>query len=277
MYLSLQNTLTAGRVPWPEFARLAKATGFPGTDINNTPAAVAQGVDATKALVKETGLKLACLGLPVDFRSDDAAFDRDFPKLADAAKLAGAVCPRMTTWMLPSAERPKAEQRKIYRDRLMRCADVLSHSGVRLGLEFVSPVHLRKLRPYEFIYRMDEMLEFARECGPNVGVLLDSWHWHHAGSTIADIVTAGAKSIVNVQIADAPKMAPEDIRDNERLMPGEGIIDWTAFFGALKKIGYEHGVSPEVFGRGLKDMTPEAGAKLGFDTSTAVMKKAGVS
>ena len=38
---------------------------------------------------------------------------------------------------------------------------------------------------------MDEMLEFAKECGPNVGLLLDSWHWHHAGATPKDIVGAG--------------------------------------------------------------------------------------
>jgi sugar phosphate isomerase/epimerase len=59
-------------------------------------------------------------------------------------------------------------------------------------------------------------------------------------------------------------------------MPGEGVIDFKGFFQALKKIGYEDGVSPEVFGRGLKTMAPEDGARLGFETTTAVMRKAGV-
>ena len=86
---------------------------------------------------------------------------------------------------------------------------------------------------------------------------------------------AGRDRIVHVQAADAPNLPPEQIRDNERLMPGEGIIDFNAFFGALKKIGYKGGVSPEVFGRGLKDMPPEEGAVLGLKTTTAVMKKAG--
>ena len=87
---------------------------------------------------------------------------------------------------------------------------------------------------------------------------------------------AGKDRIVHVQVADAPKLPPEEILDNERLMPGEGIIDWNAFFGALKKIGYDDGVSPEVFGRGLKEMPPEQGAELGLRTSRAVMQKAGV-
>jgi sugar phosphate isomerase/epimerase len=94
---------------------------------------------------------------------------------------------------------------------------------------------------------------------------------------VKDIVAAGKNNIVHAQINDAPDLPPEKIMDNERLMPGEGIIDLSGFLQALKKIGYSDGVSPEVFGRGLKEMAPEAGAKLGFDTTLAVMKKAGVA
>jgi sugar phosphate isomerase/epimerase len=137
-------------------------------------------------------------------------------------------------------------------------------------------MHLQKRFPYEFIWRMDEMLGFAKECGPNVGVLLDSWHWHHAEGTVKDILAAGRDNIVHVQAADAPKLPPEKILDNERLMPGEGTADLIGFFQALRKIGYSDGVSPEVFGRGLKEMPPEEGARLGLETTTAVMKKAGV-
>ena len=115
------------------------------------------------------------------------------------------------------------------------------------------------------------------QLGPNMGVLLDSWHWHHAEGKISDILHAGKQHIVHVQIADAPKLPPEEIKDGERLMPGEGIIDFNAFFAALKKIGYQDGVSPEVFGRGLKDMPPEQGAQMGYDMSMKVMKKAGVA
>ena len=120
-------------------------------------------------------------------------------------------------------------------------------------------------------------MEFAKEIGPNVGLLLDSWHWRHAGATVADIENAGRDRIVHVQVADAPDLPPEKIVDSERLMPGEGVIDWNGFFGALKKIGYADGISPEVFGRGLKDMEPAQGAQLGYDTTMAVMKKAGVA
>jgi sugar phosphate isomerase/epimerase len=154
---------------------------------------------------------------------------------------------------------------------------VLARSQVRLGLEFLGPLHIRKRFPNEFIWRMDEMLEFAKECGPNIGLLLDSWHWHHAGATPKDILAAGKSRIVHVHLADAPDLPPEKIVDNERLMPGDGVIDWNGFFGALQKIGYEDGLSPEIFGRFLKELTPEEAARRALNGSLAVMKKAGVA
>ncbi|MBI1791060.1 MAG: sugar phosphate isomerase/epimerase [Acidobacteria bacterium] len=262
---------------WPEFAKLAAKTGFPGVDVN-TNQALPQGIEAARTLLGELELKPAVCGLPVEFRKDEAAFRADLAKLPAAVDFAvGIGCPRMITWVLPSSPLPKPEQRKIYKTRFQAIADTLARAHVRLGLEFVSPLHLRKRFPYEFIWRMDEMLELAKECGPNVGLLLDSWHWHHAGATVADILAAGSDNIINVQVNDSPDLPPEKIVDNERLMPGEGVIDLAGFFGALKKIGYPHGVSPEVFGRGLKDMTPEEGARLGLRTTLAVMRKAGVA
>jgi sugar phosphate isomerase/epimerase len=277
VYLSLNSTLVAGRVPWPEFARLAARVGFPGVDVS-TSGAIKEGLEATRALLKQLKVTPAIAGLPVEFRKDEATFRRDLAKLEEAAQLVAAIgCPRMNTYIMPSSDRPKAEQRKIYKERLGAAADILARSHVRLGLEFLGPLHLRKMFPYEFIWRMDEMLEFAKECGPMVGLELDSWHWHHAGATVKDIIAAGKDNIVNVQVNDSPRLPPDQIRDDERLMPGEGVIDLIAFFGALKEIGYDEGVSPEVFGRGLKNMPPEEGARLGLESTRAVMRKAGVA
>jgi sugar phosphate isomerase/epimerase len=276
MYISFNGTLAARRLDWPDFAQLASKSGFPGTDVL-TDGAMKEGVAATQGLLKRLKLKPAVVGLPVEFRKDEETYKAGMENLAAAAQFASAIgCPRMTTWILPSSELPKDEQRQLYLRRFRPIADILARSQVRLGLEYVSPVHLRKRFPYEFIWRHDEMLEFAHACGPNVGILLDSWHWHHAGGTVKDILTTGKQHIVHVQVADAPDLPPEKIMDNERLMPGEGVADLAGFFQALKKLGYSDGVSPEIFGRGLKDMPPEEGALLGLRTTTAVMKKAGV-
>jgi sugar phosphate isomerase/epimerase len=275
MFLSLNSVLLSGRVHWPEFPRLAAQVGFPGTDIMLGPAMKA-GASATKDLLSELKLKPAVTDFPVEFRKDDDTFKTSLAKLDEAAQFAAAIgCPRMITYIMPSSDTPKDELRRTFKQRFTESARILNRSSVRLGLEFLGPLELRKMKPQEFIWRMNDMLEFVKECGPNVGLLLDSWHWHHAGATTGDIVAAGRDRIVHVHFNDSPNLPPEQIHDNQRLLPGEGVIDLVGFLRALQSIHYNDALSVEVFGR-AKDMTPEQAAKAGLDSSLAVFRKAGV-
>ena len=275
MFLSLNSVLLQGRVHWPDFARLAAQIGFPGTDIMLRPAMQA-GVSATNDLLAGLKIRPAVIDFPVEFRKDDATFKASLTQLDAAAQFAAAIhCPRMITYIMPSSDTPKDELRQTYKQRFTESARILARSNVRLGLEFLGPLELRKAHKYEFIWRMNDMLAFAKECGPNVGLLLDSWHWHHAGATPEDIIAAGRDRIVHVHFNDSPNLPPEQIHDNQRLLPGEGVINLTGFLQALQSIHYNDALSVEVFGR-TKDMTPEAAAKAGLDSSLAVFRKAGV-
>jgi sugar phosphate isomerase/epimerase len=277
MYIAMNAVLVNGRVKWPEFARLAAKVGYPAVDVA-FDAAHKEGAAATRALLEQLHIRPAVLGFPVEFRKDDATFEKDLEHLDDAAQFAKAIhCPRMVTYIPSSSETPKRELRMLYKKRFSASAAILAKHDVRLGLEFLGPLHIRTRFPNEFIWRMGEMLEFAQECGFNVGLLLDSWHWYHAGATPADIVAAGKRGIVHVHLNDAAMQSPEKVLDNERLMPGEGVIDLVGFLHALREIGYQDGLSIEVFGRGLKFMTPEAAAKLGLESAQRVFHKAGMA
>lgn len=277
MFLSLNGVPIGGSLPWPEFARLASTTGFGGVDLMLGPA-LSDGVDRTRAMLKELHLRPAFASLPVEYRKDDEVFRRGLAKLEEAAPFCAAIgCPRLMTYLLSSSDTPKDELRRLYKSRLSECAGILARSHCRLGLEFLGPLHIRKQFPHEFIWKMREMLEFAKECGSNVGLTLDAWHWHHAGGTTADILAAGKDRIVVVHFDDAPNLPADQVRDNQRLLPGEGVINLTGFLQALQKIGYEDSLSVEVFGRGLKEMPPAESAKLCLDSSLAVFKKAGVA
>lgn len=276
MYIALNGTLVARRLAWEEFARIAHAAGYIGADLLHAEV-FDMGAAKVSELLAGLNLKPAVVALPVEFRKDDAAFVESMRKLPGAAAFAKAIgCPRMSTWVPSWCELPRAEQEKIWRKRFQAIHHALEPYGVRLGLEYLGPLHLRNRGPHQFLYRHSDMLAFAKSCGGQIGLLVDSWHWHHAGGTAADIASTPLADLVHVQAADAPNLPPEKILDSERLMPGEGIIDFAAFFGALRKAGYRDGVSPEVFGRGLKDMAPEQGAALGLRTTTVVMKQAGV-
>jgi sugar phosphate isomerase/epimerase len=285
MFVSLNGAVTRG-VGGADRARLAAKLGYGGVDWDLGPAKTA-GLEATKALFAELKIAPTIVNLPMarpfPFAGENAAFaDALKPLAEDAAFTAAVGCKKMMLVLPASTATPKAEQRKLAVDRLSAISEVLRKSNLRLGLEFLGPLYFRTGRaggpPAEpFIWNMPDAVQLAKDTGTNMGVVLDVWHWHHSKSTIKDITDAGNDRIVHVHVSDAKAAAPEDVRDNQRFMPGEGIIDLVAFFQALKKAGYADGVSPEPLGRVPPEMSAEDAAKLALDTTLAVMKKAGVA
>lgn len=285
MFVSLNGAVTRG-VGGADKIRLAGKLGFGGVDWDLGPAKTA-GLDATKALFAEAKVMPTIVNLPMarpfPFGGEDGAFREALTPLAEDAAFTAAVgCKKMMLVLPASTTTPKAEQRKLAVDRVSAIAEVLRKSNLRLGLEFLGPLYFRTGRaggpPSEpFIWNMPDAVALAKDTGSNMGVVLDVWHWHHSNSTLEDITDAGNDRIVHVHVSDAKAMPPEDVRDNMRLMPGEGVINLTAFFQALKKAGYADGVSPEPLGRVPEQMSAEAGAKLALDTTLAAMKKAGVA
>ena len=284
MFVSLNGAVTRG-VSGADKIRLAGKLGFGGVDWD-LGAAKKDGADATRALLTDLKVVPSIANLPMarpfPFSGEDAAFKEALKALAEDAAFTAAVgCRKMMVVLPASTQMARAEQRKIAVDRLSAIADVLKSSNIRLGVEFLGPLYFRtgradgpKVEP--FIWNMPEAVQLAKDCGPNMGVIVDAWHWHHSNSTVKDITDAGAARIVHVHISDARAMPAEDVRDNMRLMPGEGVIDLVGFLQALQQAGYQDGVSPEPLGRVPETMSAEEGAKLALDTTLAVMKKAGV-
>jgi sugar phosphate isomerase/epimerase len=284
MFVSLNGSVTRG-VSGVDKARLAAKLGFGGVDWDFGPMKTA-GVEATKALFAELKIKPTIANLPMarplPFSGEQPAFQQALTQLADDAAFSSAIgCQKMMVVLPASSPLPKDEQRKIARDRLAAISEVLQKANVRLGIEFLGVQQFRTQRPdspptHPFIWNLPEAASLAKDSGANIGVILDVWHWHHSGSTIEDILAAGKERIVHVHVSDARAQPPEEVRDNQRVMPGEGVINLVGFFQALKKIGYDGGVSPEPLGRVPQEMSPEEGAKLALDTTMTVMKKAGV-
>ena len=276
MFISLNSSMTR-QMDWPEFARLAAKLGYGGVDVNLSAARL-MGVEDTKALLGSLKMQPGVISLPVRYSNiDEAVYQADLKQLDESAKFAAAIgCPRMMTVLPPSSQTPKPQLRAMIKERLQAIDAVLARSNVRLGLEFLGPLHFRTRNPHEFIWRMDEALEFSKECGPNIGLTLDAWHWHHAGASAADIIAAGKSRIVHIHVSDARAQPADEVRDNQRLMPGEGVIDLATFFRSLQKIDYTDAISPEPIGRVPAEMSPEDGARLGLETTRAAMKRAGV-
>src|SRR5271157_3165213 len=112
MFISLNSSLVDGKVQWPEFARLAAKVGYGGTDIN-LPAAMKEGLDASRTLLAELKLKPSFTGLPVNAVRDDDAFKKGLEGLEEQVKFAAGIgCKRMMVVMPPGSETPKEELRE---------------------------------------------------------------------------------------------------------------------------------------------------------------------
>ena len=82
------------------------------------------------------------------------------------------------------------------------------------------------------------MKELIAEIGrPNVGFVLDSWHWYTSGETRKDLLTLRGNQVVSVDLNDAPTGVPVDQQvDSKRELPAAtGVIDVRNFLGALKR------------------------------------------
>jgi sugar phosphate isomerase/epimerase len=307
MIISLPPWAVARNVPWPEQARLAARVGYGGIDWAFGPARTA-GVDATKALLTELKIRATIVNLPMTnpFGPDEAAFTAQLPKLADDAAFCAAIgCRNFQLVLRATTGGPtKDEFWKLVSGRLKAIGEVLAKHDVRLGMEFLGPLVFRTGRggggggrglrqgapadpnappppppapPVPFVWTLPETVKLAAEAGPNIGVTLDAWHWYHSGGTVADILATDKSRVLHVHVSDAKPMPAEDVQDNMRWLPGEGVIDLVGFFQALKKIGYDGAVAPETIGARIPDtMPPEESARLALAATTDVMKKAGV-
>jgi sugar phosphate isomerase/epimerase len=148
---------------------------------------------------------------------------------------------------------------KTHARRLREAAAILNDHGLRFGLEYVGPKTSWSTRRYPFVHTMAEMKELIAEIDkPNVGFVLDSWHWYTAGESKKDLMTLRAGQIVSVDLNDAPAGLAVDMQmDGKRELPAAtGVIDVAAFLGALQSLGYDGPVRAEPFNDAVRKMAP---------------------
>ncbi|WP_138752049.1 sugar phosphate isomerase/epimerase family protein [Paenibacillus sinopodophylli] len=249
---------------------LAGANGFQAVDLDAASLIERHGVEQARELLASNGVVIGSIGLPVEWRTTEEAFLADLEKLAGSAAAAAALgCTSCCTYILPSTDLKAARFMALATRRLRTCAQVLGAYGIRLGLEFVGPHHLRTRWANPFIWTLEETLEWIEAIGEsNVGLLFDAYHWYTNELTTADIEALRADQIVHVHINDAPDVPVAEALDNGRLYPGEGVINLAGFLRSLSKIGYKGTVSQEILTQEAPNETPEElvlRSKAGFD------------
>ncbi len=128
-------------------------------------------------------------------------------------------------------------------------ADKMKRLGVNLLIEFNwSPV-VKSLRT---------AAEIARLSGAsNAGVLFDPAHYHCTPTKFDQISVENVAQIRHVHVNDMRDKPGELSHCNDdRLLPGDGILDLRALFGAIEQHGYTGDFSIEMFDPGLRKLPP---------------------
>jgi sugar phosphate isomerase/epimerase len=117
-------------------------------------------------------------------------------------------------------------------------ADVAGELGLVLGIEGY------RASSGSLVSTIPGMLELADEVGrPNVKIIPDMWHiWDDPG--VMDDLRRHTDRFAGVQICDwrEPTRSWAD-----RVMPGDGVIDWSSVFGALDAGGFDGWFDLEIF------------------------------
>jgi sugar phosphate isomerase/epimerase len=105
---------------------------------------------------------------------------------------------------------------------------------------------------------------------PDVGVLVDTWHWTHGPSTLADLGDLPLAEIAYVQFDDHPPLESGDLlRETiaRRALPGDGTFELKLFADTLKQKGYRAPVSIEILSEAMRSWPKDAFAKRVYEAA----------
>lgn len=266
MYTSLNtDMLSVSTNSLGEVIDLAARHGFDGVDAS--PGLLGKlseaDIDTLTEKFSATGRRPGYIGLPPGRipvpEADWTAALEEIPSLA--AKAASLGYTRAAYVLLPfheTLDREAALDEHIR--RLRQVTPILADNGIRLGLEYVAAPSRRA--PYEVhtIFNLAGTLELiGRVNAPNLGLMLDTFHWHGAAETGEDLRQLTNDLVVVVHANDAPDLPLTEHTVMNRALPGAtGVIDSTTFFSVLKEIGYNGPVTcepmaPAIEALGTKD------------------------
>jgi len=132
--------------------------------------------------------------------------------------------------------------------------------------------------PWTALPTIKSAWELIQEAGQdNVGLVVDTWHWlrQPGGPDPETLRQIPGDRIHCVQLDDTTAAGQGDDVMMEsmtnRLLPGEGEVDWPEILGLLDEIGADPIWAPEVFNLGLLEKGPTAMAQAIADSTRKVL------
>lgn len=254
MYANLcPGTVGLGGVDFETLVPLAAEAGFGGIDLPAGSFADLAEAERVGRAVADSGLRAGLFFMPADFCAvDDDGFAAGLERLRSIAPVAAAAgCRRTYNHIWPgSNDREWHENRAWHVERLKAVLDVLAPHGIRYGIEFIGPKTLRDTFTHEFIHTLPQAVELADAVGPELGIVLDTFHWYTSGGTLQEVRQClTGDRVVNVHVNDATAgRSRDEQQDLKRQMPlATGLVDAPGVLRILDDLGYDGPVICEPF------------------------------
>lgn len=225
------------------------ALEFPSWDIKT----IAQAKEAGMKM-QDAGLVWGLVPMPFDFlQGSDEAFDAGvdaLAKLLPVAQAAGVKLAYNHIWS-GSNERAYEENLEWHVRRIGKVQRMNADHGIHYGLEILGPRPVCNAFRYPFINDYREGIPFIQAISPDLGFVVDTYHWFTSNGTLEDILAIGdGTKIVNLHVNDAwpGRKSLDEHGDFERELPLEtGVIDAISVVKAVAELGYDGIVTCEPF------------------------------
>jgi 2-keto-myo-inositol isomerase len=102
-----------------------------------------------------------------------------------------------------------------------------------------------------------------------IDLVLDSCHWHASGSQALDAYPVNRVALVHLN--DAPDKPPRQIEDEDRVLPGEGVIKLAELRRELETRGFTGPWSLETFNHAHWKGDPQTVARHGLEAITRIL------
>ncbi len=146
-------------------------------------------------------------------------------------------------------------------ERLQGLADLGNRYGVEVLFE---PIGFDFFSIRKHLDGLDIVKEIKNQ---EVGLLIDTFHFYVGQNTLDDLKKIPSEKISLIHFHDAADRPRGELRDEDRLYPGEGVIDLDGFCRVLRDKGYDGPLSVELINPKLwETMSPKDMASKAWDS-----------
>lgn len=272
MLLAL-NGATIMRSPLSADVEIAAECGYGGLEVwaGKLEAYLRErSLDELRAKTRALGIKPWCINSIEDITFRDDAGRRDVlaqvERMAATARAIGA-----PSIVVVPGRRPEGFNRHESVSDAVDVLRAMSDAAGEIGLafEFLG-------KPGCSVPLLDMAIDIVNEVDrPNVGMVIDTFHFHAGGSRLDDLRRVPIDKLFVVHLNGCEDLPRPELTDAHRLYPGEGVIPIEQIIGALRARGYDGTFSIEIFRPEYWEQDARTVARTAKAKAAAILTKVG--